>query len=66
MPKRVQKPRAPFRRKAEQVHEDSRTQRVRERGAAEMAALDEILDEIDQIIEENREALENYEQMGGQ
>jgi len=55
-----------FRRRAEQVHEDSRTQRVRERGAAEKAALDEILDEIDQIIEENREALENYEQMGGQ
>ena len=53
-----------------EVHQDSRTQRERERGDKERAALDDAmdgeLDEIDRILEENAEALANYQAEGGE
>lgn len=58
-----------------EVHEDSRTQRVRERGQAEAKALaaelkdgmDEMLDEIDSVLETNaQDFVEGYRQVGGQ
>lgn len=68
--KRESLPRSPFKRRATEVHGDSRTKRERERGAAERAALaqelDDLLDELEDIIEQNEEVLTNYKQQGGE
>lgn len=67
---RVQKSRTPVPRETE-VHADSRTKRVRERGQAEAAALkselDELLDAVDEVLEENAEEfVKGYVQKGGE
>lgn len=52
------------------IHEDSRTQRERERGDRERKAveyaLESELEETDHILEQNMEALSNYTQQGGE
>lgn len=70
---RISKPRAsrPERRMGTEVHDDSRTQRERQRGQSERAALgrelDDLLDDIDDVLEENaQEFVEAFVQKGGE
>lgn len=57
--------------RASEVHEDTRTQRERDRGAKERAALDDemddLLEDIDAVLEENAaEFVQGYVQKGGE
>jgi ubiquitin-like protein Pup len=67
---KVRAPR-PIRRTGTEVHEDSRTQRERERGQARRAeierGIDDLLEEVDDLLEENAEEfLKGYVQKGGE
>lgn len=68
--KRESLPRSPLKRRATEVHKDSRTQRERTRGDADKAALaealDDLLEEVDEIIEQNEQVLTYFRQQGGQ
>lgn len=70
MPSQLHKDRAGAFRRRQEVHEDSRTQRARERADAERAevqdGLDDLMEEIDAILEENEEALSSYTAVEGQ
>lgn len=71
-PKQVSRPRTQvYKNTRTEVHDDSRTQRERERGQAERAVLDreleDLLDEIDDVLESNAmELVTNFVQQGGQ
>lgn len=68
---RVSRPRSHVHAPPTQTHDDSRTQRERQRGQAEAAAIkremEDILDEIDRVLETNAEEfLQGYVQRGGE